>query len=54
MDEGELFDRNGDPHEMQNLFQDGAHSTKKSNLMEGMVREMIRLGDTAPYATHIA
>lgn len=54
MGEGELFDRNADPHELRNLWSDPDFSQQKAKLTEAMLREMLRLGDTAPYATHIA
>ena len=50
---GELFDRNADPHEMNNLFNNSDASIRKSQMMEGMLREMIRLNDTAPYAAYL-
>ncbi len=54
MEGGQMFDRASDPDEMNNLWFDPAFAAKKAALMEDMVREMIRLTDTAPYATHIA
>ncbi|WP_283643967.1 sulfatase family protein [Marinovum algicola] len=54
MDGGQLFDRNTDPHEMRNLWSDVEHVIKKGEMTESMLREAIRLGDTAPYATHVA
>lgn len=54
MDGGQLFDRNTDPHEMRNLWSDVEHVIKKREMTESMLREAIRLGDTAPYATHVA
>lgn len=54
MEGGELFDRNSDREEMQNLWSNPDYSLKKTEMMEGMLREMVRLGDTAPHATHLA
>lgn len=52
--QGELFDRNSDPHEINNLWSQDKFSHKRAQLTESMLREMIRLTDTAPLATHIA
>lgn len=54
MDGGELFDRNSDPHELRNLWFEAQFFEKKAGLLEAMLREMIRLGDTSPLATHVA
>lgn len=54
MDYGELFDRELDPGETQNLWNSPAHAQPRAELMELMLREMIRLGDTAPRPTHVA
>lgn len=54
MPDGQLYNRKNDPHELHNLWFDPSSSAKKAELMEAMLREMIRLGDTAPLATHIA
>lgn len=54
MEGGELFDRDSDPHELRNLWFDNKFKAKKAELMEGMLREMIRLGDSVPRATHVA
>lgn len=51
---GQLFDRESDPQEMDNLWNDPAHAADRARLLEAMLREMIRLGDTAPMSTHIA
>ena len=51
---GELFDRNSDPHEINNLWSQETFADKKARLTESMLREMIRLNDTAPFATYIA
>ena len=51
---GELFDRNSDPHELQNLWSSPGFSRERARLTEAMLREMIRLGDTGPLATHTA
>ncbi len=54
MDYGELFDRETDPHEIQNLWNSPQHAQQRAELVEMMLREMIRLGDTAPKPTHVA
>ena len=54
MEGGELFDRNSDPHELRNLWSNPEFSRERANLTEAMLREMIRLGDTGPLATHTA
>lgn len=54
MEGGQLYDRGTDPHEMHNLWFETDQEPKKSELMEEMIREMIRLGDNSPYATHVA
>ena len=54
MSGGELFDRNTDPHELRNLWSDPGFSSERASMTEAMLREMIRLGDTTPLATHMA
>ncbi len=54
MEGGQLYDRDADPHEMYNLWFDPSFSERKAEMTEAMLREMIRLSDTAPFATHIA
>ncbi len=54
MSGGELFDRNTDPHELRNLWSDPDFSNERASMTEAMLREMIRLGDTTPLATHMA
>lgn len=54
MEGGELFDRASDPDEMHNRWLDPDFSTVKAELMEAMLREMVRLSDTAPLAAHVA
>jgi len=54
MDGGEMFDRNTDPHEMRNLWDDPKDQTLRAEMTEAMLRETIRLNDTSPYATFIA
>lgn len=51
---GELFNRNDDPHEMHNLWHDIDSAPKRAAMTEAMLRETIRLNDTAPYATYLA
>jgi len=54
VEKGELFDLNADPHELNNLWSQFEFADKKAQLTEAMLRETIRLNDTAPLATHIA
>ena len=54
MEGGELFDRERDPHELRNLWFDPAYAQVKAELIEAMLRETIRLSDTAPLAEHVA
>lgn len=54
MDGGQLYNRNEDPHELVNLWSDPKFSAQRADLTEHMLREVIRLTDTAPLATHIA
>lgn len=54
MNGGELFDRNTDPDEMQNLWYHPSYRDQRAAMTEAMLRETIRLTDTSPYATHVA
>lgn len=54
MADGQLFNRSTDPDELKNLWFDAESAAKKYEIMEAMLREMIRLEDTGPYATHLA
>jgi arylsulfatase A-like enzyme len=54
MEGGELFDRARDPHELRNLWFDADYARIKAELIEAMLRETIRLSDTAPLAIHVA
>jgi arylsulfatase A-like enzyme len=54
IDQGEMFNLNTDPLEINNLWAHKEFAEKKAHLTESMLREMIRLNDTAPLATHIA
>ncbi len=54
MDYGELFDRIEDPDEMRNLWGSEVHREIRSAMVETMLRETIRLGDTAPRSVHVA
>lgn len=51
---GELFDRNDDPHEMRNLWNDPSSLTQRAALTEAMLREAIRLTDDSPIPTYVA
>lgn len=51
---GELFDRKDDPFEINNLWDSADHLTQKNTLIEQMLREIIRLNDTAPLTVHVA
>ena len=54
IDEGCLFDRDSDPEQLCNLWHSKPHEAVKHELMEKMLREMIRLGDTAPLTERVA
>lgn len=54
VEQGELFDLDSDPNEINNLWSKKAFSDKKAQLTESMLRETIRLNDTAPYTSYIA
>ena len=54
LERGELFDREQDPHELSNLWCSPEHQERKAELIEMMLREMIRLGDTAPLTQYVA
>lgn len=50
----ELFDLANDPLEIRNLWADEDYRIKRAELVEAMLREMIRLSDTAPRSVHVA
>jgi hypothetical protein len=52
--DGCLFDRQTDPDQVRNLWYSDAHQSVKYELMEKMLREFIRLGDTAPLTERVA
>ncbi len=54
VEQGELFDLNSDPQEVNNLWSQTEYSHKRAQLTEAMLREMMRLNDTAPIAMHVA
>jgi arylsulfatase A-like enzyme len=54
IEDGCLFDRESDPEQMHNLWHSQPHQAIKHELMEKMLREMIRLGDTAPLTVRVA
>jgi arylsulfatase A-like enzyme len=54
IDEGCLFDRETDPEQAHNLWYSEQHQAMKHELMEKMLRELIRLGDTAPLTERVA
>ena len=54
MEGGQLYNRDVDPHEMCNLWFDSNFAARRAEMTEAMLREMIRLSDTAPFATHVA
>jgi arylsulfatase A-like enzyme len=54
IEDGCLFDRESDPEQMHNLWHSQPHQPIKYELMEKMLREMIRLGDTAPLTERVA
>ena len=53
-DTGHLYDRDADPAEINNLWYDPAYAAKKSELLELMLRERMRLEDTLPLTMRFA
>jgi len=51
---GELYDRENDPDEIYNLWNDPAAAEDKAELLELMMRERIALEDMAPRAIYNA
>jgi arylsulfatase A-like enzyme len=45
---GELYDRQNDPHEMDNLFDDAAHRALRGELMERLAYREMELADRSP------
>ena len=45
---GELYDRQNDPHEMDNLFDDPAHRGVRAELMERLAYREMELADRSP------
>jgi arylsulfatase A-like enzyme len=45
---GELYDLQSDPHEMDNLFEDGAHRRVRAELMEQLAYRQMELADRSP------
>lgn len=54
MDWGELYDRETDPDEMVNLWDDPASTGLRAELIHGLARRMIDLSETSPYPTATA
>jgi arylsulfatase A-like enzyme len=52
--QGELFDREADPHEMRNRWSDATLAGVKADLLERLLRERMRLGDTVPFSERSA
>jgi arylsulfatase A-like enzyme len=52
--QGELFDRDSDPHEMRNLWSDPGAVTIRAELMERMLRARMELMDVLPLAQRSA
>jgi arylsulfatase len=48
---GELYDRQTDPHEMDNLFDDPAHRAVRGALMEKLAYREMELADRSPLPT---
>jgi len=48
---GELYDRQSDPHEMNNLFDDPAHRAVRAELMEKLAYREMELADRSPLPT---
>jgi arylsulfatase A-like enzyme len=51
---GELYDRDNDPEEINNLWNDPGAAADKAALLEMMMRERIALEDMSPRATYCA
>jgi arylsulfatase A-like enzyme len=45
---GELYDRQNDPHEMDNLFEDSAHRAVRAELMERLAYREMEYADRSP------
>jgi arylsulfatase len=48
---GELYDRQTDPHEMDNLFDNAAHRALRAELMEKLAYREMELADRSPLPT---
>jgi arylsulfatase A-like enzyme len=48
---GELYDRDSDPHELDNLFDDPAHRAVRAALMEKLAYREMELADRSPLPT---
>lgn len=53
-DWGELYDLEGDPLEMRNLWNDASHAAVRSELFERLARRMLDAGDRSQAPTHMA
>ncbi len=53
-DWGELYDRQSDPGETNNLWDDAAHRSVRGELMERLVQEMVRAMEESPRAKRTA
>ena len=53
-DWGELYDRQADPGETRNLWDDEAHRPVRADLMERLMHEVIRNMEESPRATRLA
>lgn len=51
---GELYDLEDDPNEVRNLWFDPKYHTTRSELMERLAREMIRVSECSPMPTQLA
>lgn len=51
---GELFDRNTDPHEMNNLWSDPSAASRLADMKDRMLKERLRLTDTTMLAPFMA
>jgi len=51
---GELYDREADPRETRNLWDDEAHRPVRAELMERLMHEAIRNMEESPRATRLA
>jgi hypothetical protein len=49
-EQGELFDRESDPHELRNLWNDSSAADARSRLTESLLRARLQMLDVLPLA----